>query len=117
MNEKRKVVKHIIIMSILGIVLSGSSALVSSSAEMLLVMGILPLVCSVAFLITKHPVFGIIYSVLFGLSRILILQGGTLLAIAVIVGMLIYFIYVDRISYQYHKKYKRVKKIDEQENA
>lgn len=111
MIEKRKVKKHILIMSIIGIFFSALICLSSGPKEIIAIMGIEPLLCILAFLITKHPLFGILYTISFALPRISLFIGGTLLAVIGIALLIFYFIYVDVLSYQYYIQVKRDKKI------
>ncbi len=94
---------HIIIKSIIGIlmaVIGGRIILSEHNLEAIVMLTILPLICSILFWKFKHPVFGITYTVLFLLNRIdlFIRPRGTLLGYAIIVALLAYFVFVDRKS-------------------
>lgn len=96
--DNSKTQKNIKRMSVLGIILSVFAMLGTGSMKAFIILGALPLLCSLVFLIKKNPVFGIAYTVLFFVNRISILLGGLLLARVGIVLILVYFIYVDYIS-------------------
>lgn len=95
--------------AILGIVLSVLFAPLTNPIG-LLVMGLLPLSCSILFLITRHPAAGIAYTILFVITRI----GGeaTLLGYAIILVLVVIFLCVDYNSYMEwrQKKYEKQKR-------
>lgn len=57
------------------------------------------------FIITKHPAYGIVYTVLFLLNRIT--PNGTLLGYIIIFAFMAFFIYVDRQSILRMKELKK----------
>lgn len=90
--------KHIIIMSILSIFFSLLTG--APSVYALLIISLLPLVCSILFLIKKNPVFGIVCTIFFFLNRIATFTRGTLLATIIILAITAYFVYVNYLSIQ-----------------
>lgn len=100
--------KKIIVMSIIGIIFS-VAGLLTSSLEALIMLFVIPLALSILFLIRKHPAYGIVYTILFFINRISLFtsrSGGTLLGYIIIIGLLIFFIYVDHQSYIRWKEIK-----------
>lgn len=91
----------------------------------LFMLVLIPLGCCILFWVTKHPAFGIIYTVLFFINRIPVFffGGGTFLAAVIVILMLVYFIYIDYMSIyrrrelpkrqmeEMTKKYERSEKI------
>ena len=89
--------RDIIIMGILSIFFSLMTGAPNLLA--LLFIGFVPLVCSILFLIIKHPALGIICTAFFFLNRIAVFTGkGTLPAIIIIVALTGYFAYTTYLS-------------------
>lgn len=99
-----KVNRQIIIMGIIGIVFSLLGFLATNMYALVFLVSI-PLGCSIMFMITKHPAYGIVYTVLFLLNRIT--PKGTLVGYIIIFAFTAFFIYVDRQSILRMKELKR----------
>lgn len=93
MNKKLK--KLILAKSILGCISALPIFFITIGLEGLIFMGVLPMVLLITFGITKKFVFGIIYTVLFVLTRFSILLFGLPLAAALSWILLLFYIYVD----------------------
>lgn len=104
MNTQKKKVdtqKHMRIMGILSLIFSLTTA---APIELIFILGIVPLICSIIFLIKKHPVPGIICTVFFFMNRIETFTEGTALSTIIILGITAYFIYVNYLSIQLWKE-------------
>lgn len=67
----------------------------SIGLEGFIFMGALPLALLIAFGITKKPIFGTCYTILYIITRWSVLINGLLLAAAITWITLVYFVYVD----------------------
>ena len=99
MKENERIERHIIIMSIIGIIRSLFGLLLLGKPAAFLMLGVLPMMSIILFLASKNPIFGCIYTVLFCINRLEILWKGTLLAKVGIFLMIEYFVYVDYKEY------------------
>lgn len=100
--------RQIIIMGIISIFFSLLTG--APNIQMLLIICLIPLVSSILFIITKHPVFGIICTAFFFLNRIATFTRGTLLSTIIILGITAYFVYVDYLSIRDRKQRKADKR-------
>ncbi|QSX06724.1 hypothetical protein JYG23_04540 [Sedimentibacter sp. zth1] len=94
-------------MGVIGVLLFVPGLFVIDPIISFVMLGVLPMICIVGFMIIKHPVFGVAYTFLFFINRYIIVFRGTLLARILILLTLIYFIYVNWISI---KDWKQIKK-------
>ncbi len=98
------------IMGVLGILLA-LAGLFTGDIAAFVMLGALPLSFSILFMVTKKPIFGLLYTILFAVNRSNILLGqGLLLAWIITVGLLVFFSIVVYRSYVRGKHIKREQK-------
>ena len=86
------------IMGIIGILLAIRGIIgLLSNFKGLLVMGVIPIVLLSLFIKTRHPVFGIAYTILFLLTRV-DMEGAPIETYLIILGLLFFYINVDYYS-------------------